>query len=175
MYRNTLNPIKSGRSLLSAIAIVIAATFVVSGTILAQEGAEMNSETKPTIVLVHGAFADSSSWGGVIPLLLAQGYPVVAAPNPLRGVQSDADSVSAVLDSIQGPIVLVAHSYGGMVITNAVQGNPNVQALVYVDAFAPDAGETANALAARYPGSELGTAVAVVALSGGAADVYIQQ
>jgi pimeloyl-ACP methyl ester carboxylesterase len=133
----------------------------------------MNSN--PTIVLVHGAFADSSSWEGVIRILLAQGYPVVAASNPLRGVQSDADSVSAVLNSIQGPIVLVAHSYGGMVITNAVQGNPNVQALVYVDGFAPDAGETANALVALYPGSELGPAIVPVALPGGAVDLYIRQ
>jgi pimeloyl-ACP methyl ester carboxylesterase len=109
-------------------------------SLLAQEGTEMNPETKPTIVLVHGAFADSSSWAGVTRILLAEGYPVVAASNPLRGVKNDADYVSTVISSIQGPVVLVGHSYGGMVISNAVQDNSNVQALVYVDAFAPEAG-----------------------------------
>ena len=175
MNQSKSNELKSGRSLVSAIAIAILALFVISGSILAQEGTQMISDAKPTIVLVHGAFADSSSWTGVTRILLDDGYRVVAAANPLRGVQSDADYVNAVLNSIQGPIVLVAHSYGGMVITNAVKDNSNVQALVYVDAFAPDTGETANALVALYPGSELGTAIALVALPGGAADVYIQQ
>ena len=173
MNRNMVISFKSGRSLLSAIVIVV--TFVLSGSIFAQEGTEMISTDKPTIVLVHGAFADSSSWTGVIRILLADGYPVVAAANPLRGVQSDADYVNSVLNSIQGPIVLVAHSYGGMVTSNAVQGNPNVQALVYVDAFAPDAGETANALVTLYPGSELGPAISPVPLAGGGVDLYIQQ
>jgi pimeloyl-ACP methyl ester carboxylesterase len=175
MNRSKLNEFKSGRSFLSAIAIAIAAMFVVNGPMVAQGKTQMTSETNPTIVLVHGAFADSSSWEGVIPILLAQGYPVVAAANPLRGVKSDADYVSTVLNSIKGPIVLVAHSYGGMVTTNAVKGNSNVQALVYVDAFAPDAGESANALVVRYPGSELGTAIFPVPLPGGRVDIYIQQ
>src|SRR5476651_644081 len=90
------------------------------------------SSTKPTIVLVHGAFADSSSWNGVITRLLAKGYPVVAVANPLRGVQSDATYVAEVLDSIPGSVVLVGHSYGGNVITNAATGKANVKALVYV-------------------------------------------
>lgn len=175
MNRSKLNEFKSGRSFLSAIAIVVAAMFVVNGAIAADGKTQMASATKPTIVLVHGAFADSSSWDGVINILLAQGYPVVAAPNPLRGVTSDADYVSTVLNSIKGPIVLVAHSYGGMVTTNAVKGNSNVQALVYVDAFAPDAGETANALVARYSGSLLGPAIVPVPLPGGRLDLYIQQ
>jgi pimeloyl-ACP methyl ester carboxylesterase len=173
MNRSKLNLFKSGRSFLSAIAIIIAALFAISGPILGQEGTQMDS--KPTIVLVHGAFADSSSWGKLIPTLLKQGYAVVAAANPLRGVKNDADYVNAVLDSIKGPIVLVGHSYGGMVITNAVKDNTNVQALVYVDGFAPDAGDTANKLVARSPGSELGTAVSVVPLPDGVVDVYIQQ
>ena len=84
MNQSKSNELKSGRSLVSAIAIAILAIFVISGPILAQEATQMTSDSKPTIVLVHGAFADSSSWEGVIRILLAQGYPVVAAPNPLR-------------------------------------------------------------------------------------------
>jgi pimeloyl-ACP methyl ester carboxylesterase len=171
MDRNMLNPFKLGRLFLSAITLV---SFLISGSIMAQEGTEMNPETKPTIVLVHGAFADSSSWEGVTRLLLAEGYPVIAAANPLRGLQSDADYVANILNSIEGPVVLVGHSYGGMVISNAVQNNDNVQALVYIDAFAPDAGESAFALSTLFPGSTLGDALAPVALPDGLTDLYIQ-
>lgn len=173
MSSSKLNPFKSGRSVLGAVALV--ALLVISGSILAQEGTEMISQTNPTIVLVHGAFADSSSWEGVTRILLAEGYPVVAAANPLRGVQSDADYVNTVLNSIEGPIVLVGHSYGGMVISNAVKDNSNVQALVYVDAFAPEAGESAFTLSTLYPGSMLAPALAPVALPNGINDLYIQQ
>jgi pimeloyl-ACP methyl ester carboxylesterase len=86
---------------------------------------------KPTIVLVHGAFADSSSWYGVIAILERDGYSVVAAANPLRSVKGDADTVRALLASINTPVVLVGHSYGGMVISNAANGRANVKALVY--------------------------------------------
>lgn len=175
MNRNTLHQFTPGRSFASAIATAMLVMFFVSGSILAQGSTEMNPQTKPTIVLVHGAFADSSSWEGVTRILLADGYPVVAAANPLRGVQSDAAYVNTVLNSIQGPIVLVAHSYGGMVISNAVEDNANVQALVYVDAFAPDAGESAFALSTLYPGSILGPALTPVPLPDGKADLYIQQ
>ncbi|HEY6758130.1 MAG TPA: alpha/beta hydrolase [Baekduia sp.] len=102
--------------------------------------------TKPTIVLVHGAFADASSWNGVTERLQHDGYPVVAPANPLRGVASDSAYLRAVLASIKGPIVLVGHSYAGMLITNAATGNPNVKALVYIAAYAPEQGETATAL-----------------------------
>ena len=102
--------------------------------------------TKPTIVLVHGAFADSSSWYGVITILERDGYSVLAAANPLRSVKGDADTVRALLASINTPVVLVGHSYGGMVISNAANGQANVKALVYVAAFAPDAGENASGL-----------------------------
>ncbi|MBI1258451.1 MAG: alpha/beta fold hydrolase [Chloroflexi bacterium] len=176
MNRSKWSKLKPGRSFLSAVATAILVMFMISGSIFAQENTEMNPEAKPTIVLVHGAFADASSWDGVIPLLLADGYSVVAPPNPLRGVKSDAASVASVLDSIQGPIVLVGHSYGGMVITNAATGHDNVQALVYVDGFAPDAGETSNALNASYPGSELLSAITPVVLpDGSGADIFIQQ
>jgi len=98
-----------------------------------------------TIVLVHGAWADASSWNGVTPKLA--GYPVRAIPNLLRNLTNDAANVAAFLATIAGPIVLVGHSYGGAVITNAATGNANVKALVYVDAFAPDEGETVFPLA----------------------------
>lgn len=175
MKRSRFTQFKLGRSFLSAIATAILVMFVVSGSILAQEGTEMNSEAKPTVVLVHGAFADSSSWEGVTRILLDDGYPVIAAANPLRGLQSDADYVNTVLNSVQGPIVLVGHSYGGMVISNAVKDNSNVQAMVFVDAFAPETGESAFDLSTLYPGSSLATALAPVPLPDGTTDLYIQQ
>jgi pimeloyl-ACP methyl ester carboxylesterase len=109
------------------------------------------AETRPTIVLVHGAWADSAGWNGVTARLLADRYPVWAVPNPLRGLSSDAAYVASILNTIPGPIVLVAHSYGGAVITNAATGNPNVKALVYIDGFAPDEGETGYQLLGMQP------------------------
>jgi pimeloyl-ACP methyl ester carboxylesterase len=111
----------------------------------------------PTIVLVHGAWADASSWTGVIRRLQAAGHDVVALPNGLRGPAADAAIVRNYLDTIDGPVVLVAHSYGGFVITNAATGAQNVKALVYVDAFIPDEGQPAVALAGMA--SALGPAV----------------
>jgi len=110
---------------------------------------------KPTIVLVHGAFADASGWGGVITRLEQRGYTVLAPANPLRGVATDSAYIASVLATISGPIVLVGHSYGGEVITNAATGSPNVKALVYIAAFAPDAGESAGGILAQFPGSML--------------------
>ncbi|MBP0580410.1 alpha/beta hydrolase [Labrys sp. LIt4] len=131
---------------------------------------------KPTVVLVHGAFADASSWNGVIQRLEKDGYPVVAAANPLRSVRGDADSVASVIDSIKTPVVLVGHSYGGSVISEAATGKTNVQALVYVAAFAPDTGETAIGLTGKFPGSTLGPTLAPpVPTPGGGKDLYIQQ
>jgi len=130
---------------------------------------------KPTIVLVHGAFAESSSWGGVIAALLADGHPVLAAANPLRGVAHDAEYVRSVLTGIEGDVVLVGHSYGGTVITNAATGNPDVKALVYIGGFAPDAGESAAELAGRYEGGTLGETLATVKLPDGGTDLYIRQ
>ena len=102
--------------------------------------------TNPTIVLVHGAWADASSWTSVIKRLQASGHDVVALPNTLRGPKADAAVVRNYLDTIDGPVILVAHSYGGFVITNAATGSQNVKALVYVDAFIPDEGQPAVAL-----------------------------
>jgi pimeloyl-ACP methyl ester carboxylesterase len=136
-----------------------------------------NAQTqKPTIVLVHGAFADASSWNGVIKILERAGYPIIAAANPLRSVRSDAAYIGDVLSGIKSPVILVGHSYGGAVISNAAIGHENVKALVFVSAFAPDTGETAAGLAGKFPGSTLGpTLASPVALSGGGADLYIQQ
>jgi pimeloyl-ACP methyl ester carboxylesterase len=134
------------------------------------------SPTLPTIVLVHGAFAESGSWNGVIERLRAAGYPVVAASNPLRGVHSDAASVASVVSSIRTPVVLVGHSYGGAVITAAATQATNVKALVFVAAFAPEAGETSIGLTGRFPGATLGAALAPpVVLPDGTRDLYIRQ
>src|SRR6476469_4973100 len=131
---------------------------------------------KPTIVLVHGAFADSSSWYGVIAILERDGYSVVAAANPLRSVKGDADTVRALLASINTPVVLVGHSYGGTVISNAANGAANVKALVFVAAFAPDVGESAGGLNSKFPGSLVGPALAPpVPLPDGGHDLYVLQ
>ncbi|MFI8184290.1 alpha/beta fold hydrolase [Actinacidiphila glaucinigra] len=111
---------------------------------------------KPTIVLVHGAFADSSSWNGVIPHLREAGYPVIAAANPLRSLAGDAAYVASVVKGVEGPVVLAGHSYGGAVISEAAAGETKVKALVYVAAFIPDKGESALELSNKYPGSTLG-------------------
>jgi pimeloyl-ACP methyl ester carboxylesterase len=117
------------------------------------------SEAKPTVVLVHGAFADASSWNGVIPRLLAKGLPVTAPPNPLRGIEADSAYIASVLQQIEGPILAVGHSYGGAVITNAATDVKNVVGLVYVAAFAPDQGEALGAVAADSKDSVLNSAL----------------
>ncbi|MEV8558237.1 alpha/beta hydrolase [Streptomyces sp. NPDC051917] len=114
-----------------------------------------HSSAKPTIVLVHGAWGDASGWSKVVKELQADGYTVAAPPDQLRGLSSDAAYLADYLKTITGPIVLVGHSYGGAVITDAATGNPNVKALAYIAAFAPDAGESANDLAAKFPGSHI--------------------
>ena len=109
----------------------------------------------PTIVLVHGAWADSTAWNGEVTRLRADGYPVRVFPTPLRGLRTDAAYLRGFLSTIAGPVVLVGHSYGGAVVTNAATGLRQVRALVYVDGFAPAAGETVQALATARPGSVL--------------------
>jgi len=111
----------------------------------------LHQNSHPTIVFVHGAWADSSCWNGVAARLQADGYPVWAAPNTLRGISSDAAYVASVLNAITGPIILVGHSYGGAVISNAATGNPNIRALVYIDALVPDQGESAFDIAGMPP------------------------
>ncbi|MGH2558488.1 MAG: alpha/beta fold hydrolase [Thermomicrobiales bacterium] len=129
-----------------------------------QEGTPMSEATPSatgalTVVLVHGAFADASGWAGVIGELQAAGVSVVAPANPLRGVASDAAYIASVASQIDGPVLLVGHSYGGVVITNAAPQAPNVVGLVYVAAFAPDEGETIQALAEAATDSLLGPAL----------------
>jgi pimeloyl-ACP methyl ester carboxylesterase len=115
------------------------------------EDQPMAQQTKPTILLVHGAWADSSSWNGVVDLLLKDGYDVRALPNTLRGLSADAAVISTYLKSVPGPVVLAGHSYGGSVISVASADAPNVKALVFVDAFAPDAGESVQSELASAP------------------------
>jgi pimeloyl-ACP methyl ester carboxylesterase len=124
------------------------ATTATTATAVASHGG-----TKPTIVLVHGAWADSSSWNAVVGRLQRLGYTVDVPPNPLRGVSQDSAYLKDFLSTISGPIVLVGHSYGGTVITNAATGDTQVKALVYVDAFLPAKGETLEELNNAKPGS----------------------
>jgi pimeloyl-ACP methyl ester carboxylesterase len=131
---------------------------------------------KPVIVLVHGAFADASSWNGVIKILHKDGYFVIAPANPLRGVKSDGAYIGSLVGNLKEPVVLAGHSYGGTVITEAANGHPNVKALVYVSAFAPDTGETVSGLVGKFPGSTLGQALAPPAeLADGGKDLYVLQ
>ena len=128
---------------------------------------------RPTVVLVHGAFAESSSWDAVIDQLTSAGHPVVAAANPLRGLASDAESVSDLVRSIEGPVVLVGHSYGGMVISNVAADAGELVGLVYVCGFAPEPGDSAFTLSERFPGSTLGDTLRPVPRSDGTTDLYI--
>jgi pimeloyl-ACP methyl ester carboxylesterase len=129
---------------------------------------------RPTVVLVHGAFAESASWDGVVDRLLASGHDVVAAANPLRGLATDAQAVSDVVRSVEGPVVLVAHSYGGAVMSNVDSDAGEIVGLVYANGFAPDAGENCFQLAAMFPGSMLGEETArPVPRSDGTTDLYI--
>ena len=135
--------------------------------------------TAPTVVLVHGAFAESASWNGVIADLQRRGYTVIAVANPLRGLQEDAAYLRSVLDSLSGPVVVAGHSYGGSVMSEAADGAPGVTALVYVASFNLEVGESTAELAAKFPGGELGPALDPVPfpLAGGetGTDLYIQQ
>jgi pimeloyl-ACP methyl ester carboxylesterase len=132
------------------------------------------SEQKPTIVLVHGAFAESSSWNGVIAQLQQHDVRAIAVANPLRSVAGDAAYVRDVLASIEGPIVLVGHSYGGLVITEAAAGNDAVVGLVYVAAFVPETGQSAFDLSNSAPGSTLGDALAAYPVSSGGNEFAIR-
>jgi pimeloyl-ACP methyl ester carboxylesterase len=128
----------------------------------------------PTIVLVHGAFAESASWDRVIdPLLLSAGHPVIAAANPLRGLTPDAAAVSDLVRTVDGPVVLVGHSYGGAVISNVDADAGEIAGLVYVAGFAPEPGESAFTLSAMFPGSTLGAALQAVPRGDGTTDLYI--
>jgi pimeloyl-ACP methyl ester carboxylesterase len=141
----------------TGLALVVGLAITLSTT---QSQAKARAGTaagvKPTVVLVNGAWANSAAWSGVIERLQTEGYTVDAPPNPLQSLKGDAATIADLLNTIKGPIVLVGHSYGGAVITNAATGDRNVKALVYVDAFAPAKGETALGLDSSKPGSALG-------------------
>ncbi len=144
------------RLIIAAVIVAMAGLVIPFSQIASARAAEAGaagSGPKPTIVLVHGAWADTSSWDGVIQRLQADGYTVYAPPDPLQGLPYDSAYLADFLHSISGPIVLVGHSYGGAVITNAATGDPQVKALVYVDAFAPAQGQTLAQLLASSPGS----------------------
>lgn len=168
----------------TATRLAIAASLALASALGAQAiaanaaptGNAKSTPAKPRIVLVHGAFADASSWNGVVGILRRDGYTVIAAANPLRGVHSDGEYIGQLVASLDGPVVLVGHSYGGSVITEAANGHANVKSLVYVAAFAPERGETAAGLSGKFPGSTLGpTLAAPVPLADGGKDLYIQQ
>jgi pimeloyl-ACP methyl ester carboxylesterase len=140
----------------ATLSVVVAALLVVPAFASAQVrhvSGERADGPEPTIVLVHGGWADGSSWDHVISILQWEGYTVDAPPNPLRCLASDSAYLASYLKTISGPIILVGHSVGGMVISNAATGNPNVTGLVYVDAFEPAAGESVEQLTFAQPGS----------------------
>ena len=141
---------------LAVAGLLAATTQAASARTSAQHVFRWDGGAKPAIVLEHGAWADASSWGKVIRQLQEDGFTTYAPPNPLRGVSYDTNYLTDFLSTIPGPIVLVGHSYGGFVITNAATGNANVKALVYVDAFIPDQNETLLGLVSAQPGSCLG-------------------
>jgi pimeloyl-ACP methyl ester carboxylesterase len=130
---------------------------------------------KSTVILVHGAYAESSSWNGVAGPLLAAGHPVIAFAAPLRGVATDASLLSDLVRSVNGPVVLVGHSYGGAIITNVEPTAGQVVAAVYVAGFALEPGESCADASALAPGSTLGETLLSVPLSGGGTDTYIVQ
>ncbi len=119
-----------------------------------------SNNNKPSIVLVHGAFSDGSSWKKMIPIFEDEGFTVTAVQNPLRSLAEDVATTKRVIDAQKGDVVLVGHSYGGSVITDAAAGNDKVKALVYVAAFAPEPGETVGGLLGKFPSAALGTALA---------------
>ena len=149
--------IKTRALRLSAGALMLALAVAFLGLFTGGAAAHFASaaRVKPTIVLVHGAWANTASWGSEIERLESKGYTVYAPPNPLHSLQGDAHAVADFVRSIKGPVVLVGHSYGGAVITNAADYVANVKALVYVDAFAPAQGESAFGLTGKFPGSVL--------------------
>jgi pimeloyl-ACP methyl ester carboxylesterase len=170
----------------AALAALVLALSVLPGLhtpVSAEPAAAVPHGVRPTVVLVHGAFADATGWSQEVTLLQKEGFPVVAPADPLRGLTADADYIRSVVASIEGPVVLVGHSYGGAVITNAARGATNVVALVYVAAFVPAAGTSVATSydPQAYPGSLLGAATLLVrpapnpaAPGGQDADLYIR-
>jgi pimeloyl-ACP methyl ester carboxylesterase len=177
--QTTPGPRRARRSVAAILApaLAVLCAFALAALAGAARGAPATARVKPTVVLVHGAFTDASSWTGVIGRLQHAGYTVLAPADPLRSVTGDARYIASVLAGINGPIVLVGHSYPGMVITNAAAGNPNVKALVYVSAYIPAVGESAVKLTGQFPGSGLTSALQKVPFNDGSTkgvDLYIK-
>ena len=147
---------RRGRSLVVLVAAVV---LIGTSSISAAAHPEEPTGERATVVLVHGAFADASSWNGVVELLQRQGHTVVAPAIAMRGLASDAAYVASVVDQIEGPVLLVGHSYAGAVISNAATTTPNVVGLVFVSGYAPEQGETVNDIAGRSQDSLLGPAI----------------
>ncbi|MFC9438898.1 alpha/beta fold hydrolase [Nocardia sp. NPDC057030] len=170
---------RAARAIAAITAAVAAGSLAVACTASTTRAEPTEDAPKPTVVLVHGAFADGSSWNDVIDKLRKDRYPVVAAANPLRGPVADAATLRGLISHINGPVVLVGHSYGGSVISTAAAGSDQVRALVYVAAFLPAPGETALELTGKFPGSTLPGTLDPVPFTGpdGSAgtDLYIQQ
>ncbi|MFF4762947.1 alpha/beta fold hydrolase [Streptomyces sp. NPDC001292] len=173
--RGNLNIVRWGAAFLavSGTAAVLAAVTAQAGGTSGDPGRE-----KPTIVLVHGAFADGSSWNAVVQRLQQDGYQVIAPPNTLRGIPQDSTYLNSLLKTIKGPIVLVGHSYGGEVISQAAAGLDNVKALVYVNAIMPDKGESFASLSSKFPAAPIIQAFKQVPFRNGdgttGTDVYVQ-
>jgi len=169
------------RRILAALATaILIAGSIAAGAVASADGSAASEAQKPTIVLVHGGWADSSGWNKQVTQLQRLGYPVIAPANPLRGLSSDAEYIRSVLLTIKSPIVLVGHSYGGAVISNAAVGVPNVKALVYIAGFAPDKGESLLKLVTMNPGSEIGPKTLItrkypIANGGEGTDLYLTQ
>lgn len=151
--RNSRSVVRTASVAITACLVGLTLAGATSGS--GQTADRPKPTPKPTVVLLHGAWADGSSWAAVTAKLQRDGFTVDVVPNPLRGVASDAQYLRDYLATVAGPIVLVGHSYAGMVITNAATGNANVRALVYVDAFIPQQGDTVQELAGAQPGSGL--------------------
>jgi pimeloyl-ACP methyl ester carboxylesterase len=146
----------SRRALSALVIAVVVAAGIAATAFASAKHTDSAKGQKPTIVLVHGGWADASCWNPEVTRLQQLGYPVLVPANPERGLASDADYIRSVLDTIKGPIVLVGHSYGGAVISNAAVGVPNVKALVYIAGFAPDKGESVFQLVTKNPGTMIG-------------------
>jgi len=157
MFPIIRNRIASGRRFAATLAVILTLGLGLSVTAAAAASDRYEAQSpNPTIVFVHGGWADSSGWNQEITNLERRGFTVIAPANPLRDLASDTAYIRSVLQTISGPIVLVAHSYGGAVITDAAVGVPNVKALVYIAAFAPDNGESLAQLVTMNPGSQIG-------------------
>src|SRR5216117_260453 len=165
------------------IPLLIIALLAIPVSVVFASSRNHENSAKPSVVLVHGAWADGSSWNRVISRMQDEGFMVFAVANPLRGLASDSAYLASFLKTIPGPIILVGHSYGGAVITNAATGNDNVKALVYIDAFAPDQGESLASLSSVPPppgqspsclSGDPTTVFNFVPLTGGDVDLYVK-